>query len=210
MKAEHRKELKTNALAETLGQAMQGLKEGPSRNTLFVLFVAVVIGALIAAWFYWSSSSQAANSAQWLKWDSLAGPRQLEHYADESDLQGSMQARIARFQIARLNLVDGLQKLGSNRAEAYKNLHKAADLYEKLATESSDTPVLQQEALMSAAKAYESLGELVKAKSYYQNLAQTFPSSVQGQSAQKQLERLTNDAANLQELGVQLNPPGAP
>ena len=35
MKAEHRKELETNVLAQQLGKAYEGLKQGPSRTTLF-------------------------------------------------------------------------------------------------------------------------------------------------------------------------------
>jgi hypothetical protein len=212
MKAEHRKELQTNVLADKLGHAIQGLKEGPSRNTVLVGALVALVVLLIVTWYYFSSSAQAGNSARWLQWDSLADPRQLETFADDKEIQGSMQGRAAQFQIARLNLIEGLQRFGSNRGDAAKTIRKAADLYEKLEKDSRDTPLLQQEALMGAARAFESLGELDKAKSYYEKLTQTYPATALGKSAQKQLDRLGSEAVSkdLRDLAAELNPSAAP
>ena len=37
MKAEHRKELETNILAQQLSRVFEGLKQGPSRTTLLYI-----------------------------------------------------------------------------------------------------------------------------------------------------------------------------
>ncbi len=58
MKAEHRKELMTNSLAHRLGDAFQGMKEGPSRGTILVLVAVGVIVILVFVWRYFSSSTR--------------------------------------------------------------------------------------------------------------------------------------------------------
>ena len=65
MKAEHRKELQTNVLADRLGKAIQGIKEGPSRGTMLFVGVVALAGLLIFVWWYFWSTSQAAESARW-------------------------------------------------------------------------------------------------------------------------------------------------
>src|SRR5439155_21112793 len=99
--------------------------------------------------------------------------------------------RAARCQQARFILQQGLQfqfALGGGREDALRNLEEARTLYRQLATESQDSPVLAQEALMGAATAEEALigtplpdnaegerGTLDHAIDDYQKLADTYP-----------------------------------
>jgi tetratricopeptide (TPR) repeat protein len=200
MKAEHRKELQTNVLADRLGKAIQGIKEGPSRGTMLFVGVVALAGLLIFIWWYFWSTSQAADSARWAAWDGLTTPAALDSFAQNKENQGTTQGRVARFQIARLSLLAGLRELGSSRAAALENIRKAARIYEELAGESSDSPLLLQEALLGAGKANEGLGEVDKAKGYYKKLADTHPDSPFGKDARAQLERLEKDAKDVQEL----------
>lgn len=203
MKAEHRKELQTNVLADHLGKAIQGIKDGPSRGTMIFVGVVALAGLLIFVWWYFWSTSQAADSARWTTWDGLTTPAALDSFAQNKDNQNTTQGRVARFQIARLSLRAGLRELGSARAAALENIRKAAQTYEALANESSELPLLQQEALLGAGKANEALGEVEKAKGYYKKLADSHPDSPFGKDARAQLERLEKDGKEVQELAAE-------
>jgi tetratricopeptide (TPR) repeat protein len=209
MKAEHRKELQTNVLADRLGKAIQGIKEGPSRGTMLLVGGAALVGLLAFIWWYFWSTSQAADSARWAQWDGLLTPPALESFAQNKEIQGTAQGRVARFQLARLNLQTGLRELGSARAAALENLRKAAQRYEELANETSDSPLLLQEALLGAGKANESLGNVDKAKAFYQKLANDHPNSPFARDGKAQLERLEKDGKDLQELANEYKPAGS-
>jgi tetratricopeptide (TPR) repeat protein len=214
MKAEHRKELMTNTLANRLGEAVQTMKEGPSRGTIFVLAAVGVIVILALVWRYLATSGEESDSAQWLKWDSLATPEQLKAFVENKEIEGQAQGRLARLEEARRSLHEGLRQLGNagTRKKALEELKGAAGLYDKLAQECADKPLLHQQVLMGAAKANESLGEVEQARKYYQQLQDKYGKSVFGQEAAEQIQRL--DAAekngDFKALRDELNKPPAP
>src|SRR6516165_7170596 len=107
MKAEHRKELMTNSLAMRVNEAIQGMKEGPSRGTVLFLIAAGLVVILILAWRYFATSAEESDSARWLRWDSLTSPEQLKNFADDKDVQGHVQGRLARLEEASRNLSGG-------------------------------------------------------------------------------------------------------
>jgi hypothetical protein len=202
MKAEHRKEAHTNPLAHTLSQAMQGLREGPSRGTVvFVVIVALAV-VLFFTWRYFAQSARESDSARWMQWDDLAAPDQAEQFLKEKDVEGSTQARLTNFLIARRSLLEGLQDLGTIgpvKPRAQENLRRAAQEYDKLADESADRPVLQQEALLGAGRAYEALGEYPTAEQKYQTLVEKFSDTARGRTAKQRLDQL-KDRANSRDL----------
>jgi tetratricopeptide (TPR) repeat protein len=208
MKAEHRKELRTNVLADTLGRAIQGVKRGPSRNTVLVGSLVLLAVALFGVWWYFSASAAENDSNRWVQLDSLATPEQLEKFTEDKDLQDSAQVRVANFMLARLKLSQGLRDLvGSLRSRALEDIRKAAQTYEKLAADSRTPALLQQEALLGAAKAYEALGELPTAKGFYQKLKDSHPDSTFGKDAARQLERLET-SKDLTEVVKEYGAPG--
>ncbi|HEY7156628.1 MAG TPA: hypothetical protein VH575_21850 [Gemmataceae bacterium] len=213
MKAEHRKELVTNTLANRLGEAIQGMKEGPSRSTVLFLVAIGLILLLILVWRYFSSSAEESASARWLQWDNLASPEQLKKFAENKEAQEHTPGRLARLAEARRALYDGLRNLGDTvgRAEALKNIRSAADLYGKLANELADKPLLHQQVLMGAAKAYESLGEIDQARNFYQQLAEKYAKTNLGEEASEQLKRLEAAEQNgdLKALREEYNSPPA-
>ena len=215
MKAEHRKELMTNTLANRLGEAVQSMKEGPSRGSLFVLAAIGLIVILALVWHYLASSGEESDSARWLKWDSVATPEQLKAFVESNKgADGQAQGRLARLEEARRSLHEGLRQLGNagTRKKALDELKEAAGLYEKLAEECADKPLLHQQALMGAAKANEGRGEAEQARKYYQQLHDKYGNSVFGQEAAEQIQRL--DAAekngDFKALREELNKPPAP
>src|SRR3954451_4835329 len=120
MKAEHRKELQTNVLASRLGQAYEGIKAGPSRNTLIFVGIAVLVVVLGATWYFLHQSSQRDNSALWREWSDAESPEQLEQFVRKSDVQSTPQGRLARFKLARFHLSEGIRAFGFQHKEASK------------------------------------------------------------------------------------------
>ena len=215
MKAEHRKELMTNTLVNRLGEAVHGMKDGPSRGTLFVLAGVALLIILALIWRYLATSGEEADSARWLKWDSVTTPEQLKAFVEnDKDVEGQPQSRLARLEEARRGLYEGLRQLGNagTRKKAQEDLKRAAGLYEKLAEEYADKPLLHQQALLGAAKAYESIGEADQARKYYQQLQNKYTNTMFGQDAAEQLQRL--DAAEKNDefkaLKDELNKPPSP
>src|ERR1700722_15661242 len=104
MKAEHRKELETNVLAQQLGKAYEGLKQGPSRSTVLWVGGAVAVVLIVFLFRYFMSSSEATASERWTKLDEVAFPEQLDSLLKESDFKDTPQGRLAEFKEARLNL----------------------------------------------------------------------------------------------------------
>src|SRR5262245_19582306 len=194
MKAEHRKELKTNALADSLGRALQNMKEGPSQRTLLWAGLIALVVVLFLVWRWVKSSSEESDSALWLRWDNLYTPTEVQKFADEA--RGTTQGRVARLQLARLHVRNGVLALGLSKSDGRQELEEGAKAYEALVEETHDLPMMQQEALLGAAKAYESLGDLNKARAHYERLARDFGNTPLGKDAAKQLERLKDEAAN--------------
>lgn len=200
MKAEHRKELETNVLADRLGKTLQSFKEGPSRSTMLWAAGLVAILVLVFVWTVVQTQSLNTSSDLWEQWYGLDSASGLESFA--KDHGNSVQGRLARFQMARLDLAGGIADLGTPalRSEALERVRKAAELYESLINESAGQPLLQQEALLNSGKAYETLEDTAKAKSSYQRLARDFPKSIAGKEAATCLERLEAGAADLEKL----------
>jgi len=233
MKAEQRKALQTNTLANTLGTLNQKFKEGVSRNTLIVVGAIVVVVLLVWTWRHFAARSQSLNAQLWLRWDRLGDPEGMEQVTKELakndqlpvssserkelvDLTrledftkknpGTLQARMANFQRARLALYDGLRDLGmlSDRDRALKSLETAADTYQKLINESSDVPLLYQEALLNCGKAYESLGKINDAMGFYKRLQDQYPKSEYGKTAKNELDRLNDNKKDVEDLAKDL------
>jgi hypothetical protein len=207
-----RKELERNALVTQLNRAYEGIKQGPSRST--VLFLTFVVGALLLfgvfRWFWVSSQASASN--RWLQLDEVLFAEQLETLLKEKDLDNTPQHRLARFKEARLQLSQGLRRLGdiSYRKESRQQIEEAAKTYDELAQTVGRVPLLHQEALWGAAKGYESLGgseNIDEAKKRYQRLAREYPTTALGKDAKKQVDRLDLESTqqNLRELNKEFS-----
>jgi hypothetical protein len=202
MKAEERKHLTTNSLAESLGHLIEKAKQGPSRRTLIIGGVIALAVILFFTWRYFSRSAEENSSARTVGTLTLMDPDQLqptlnkltedkaqpregenpqdfltaarfEAFIKDKANEGTSQARLMRFQLARKRLEWGTRDLGAPRSRdvARDNLTRSAEEYEKLVTEASDSPHLVQEALLNAGKARESLGEYDRAKAHYEALS---------------------------------------
>ncbi len=218
MKAEHRHELQRNTLAEGMKRLVEGMKSNPRpTSTLIWVFVLVGLG-IFAVWQYMASASQSRNVALWTQIDAAThDPREglgpLESIGRQYG--NTLPGRTARFQVARLQFQRGQADLTSRRnEEAAKTLQEARDLYRRLTDECADAPLLAQEAMMSVAKADESLAgidtpgapekDLKQALQEYQRLAKAYPKGDLGQEAGRRAKELEDNLADVTKFYQQL------
>jgi tetratricopeptide (TPR) repeat protein len=178
MKAEQRKELVTNSLAKNITKALKGLKEGPSRNTVLFLVIIALVLVLVFTWRYFAQAARDTDSNRWVEWDNLTLRDQLATYLENRDLQSTMQGRLGRLLSARLALSEGVENIGrpgEEKRRAIQHLEAAASEYDKLVGELKDQPLLEQEALLNAGRAYEAQAKWSEARNYYEQLVKKYP-----------------------------------
>jgi hypothetical protein len=206
MKTEHRKELKTNALADTIGKFIKGQWKAPSSTTLVVGLFALLLVALVVAWFVYASVAGASRAALWAKLDSATNVDDLAELAAKNP--GTIPARVATLEQARTLLRQGVEQLCDadprKREDAPKLLAQAGDLYDKLAREGLDNPLLQHEALLGSAKAKESQGKIDEAIEDYKKLAK-LGQTVFTREADDQAKYLEDHKAELKDFYAKLD-----
>jgi hypothetical protein len=225
MKAEHRKELHTNVLADRMGRLVQGMKAGPRSTSMGVWIIGVIIVGVAVAW-YFAKGSMADQSKAWVDLSNANDSSTLKGIALRNS--GTLPGRTARFQQARLLLRQGLQQVyGITRVEALIHMEEAAKLYGELVAECSGHALLQQEALMGAAKAEEARligiskqeepekfeAQYNRALDLYQRLARDYPKSYLGEAAAKHAREMTDEREKVTEFYADLSkrtkPPAA-
>ena len=191
-------------LAHQLKGALEGIKHGPSRNTVYVI-VGVAAVLLIGGLFrYFYLSSQSVTSERWVKFDEVVFPQQLDELTQDAGFKDSPQGRLLQFKQARQKLAQGLSNLGATPVEGKEDIVKGTELYEFLASSVGRIPLLHQEALWGSAKGNEALGNFEKARSFYESLVKEYSTSALGKDAAKQLTRLEKDQKDAAELAKML------
>lgn len=199
MKAEHRKELQTNVLADSLGRLAHRVKTKPRRST--VLWVVAAVAIVVVLFFVNHLRKVAAinNSELWSKLED--GHRKyiddlVKNYGEKTA------GKAARFQHAWLaSWTIGVKLLGGDSHQAYNNLIFAKKMYATLAEECQNDPVLEPEALYHQAAIEETLAaydreHLKKAQELYAALANhpKYQDSAYGQMAKERAKLLDRDA----------------
>jgi hypothetical protein len=204
MKAEERKHLKENELAERMRRYWQAIASGSTTNT--IIWGVILVGlALVIGWRYYSDATARTRSAQWSAIEQAFSPEQLEQIIKEN--QGTIAARTAKFHLNRYRMDDALAGVAAptsaDRLKAVDNLIEVRNRYTDLARESKDEPELVQESLMGVAKSEEVLsgipkadnpseprGSLAEALKGYEDLAKRYPESYLGKQAAKRAAEL--------------------
>jgi hypothetical protein len=197
MKAEQRKELETNALADRMGHMVQRVKTQPRRAALYwVLGVAAIFIALFVV-FRWYQTSRVDNSRRWV--DLEIGARDMLG-ALTKDAPETNQGKAARFQQAWFFYWElGIKRLGvGDGDEAIKALNAAASAYKKLAEECADDPVWESEAMYGLAvieetRAVQDKEHLKEAKTRYEELVTKYKDSARGKLAGEWLRNYDDD-----------------
>src|SRR5262249_39100901 len=103
MKAEHRKELQTNALADRLGRMLQGMKSRPQAAPVIFWVVAglLVVGIVGTIWYLRARSSTRYSQAL-AAVDDTTDLEELQKIA--ADNKHSLPGRLALLKIARTHM----------------------------------------------------------------------------------------------------------
>lgn len=213
MKAEHRKELQTNELADSVGKLIQAVRTGPSRSTLWLLGGVVLAILTFVGIRHLVRSNQQQASAAWVRADeanrklSQASDlgqvdKILEELAATPEGQQTLADRTVQFTRARTLLRLGLERMYAEleRDKARAHIEQAEKLYAELAAQTGSQPILHQEALMGRAKALESLGRVDDALPVYEQLAKRYPNSARGKAAEERAKYLQDHLEQVQQF----------
>jgi hypothetical protein len=191
MKAEHRKELQTNTLADNLGRLIEGLKHIGRRTFLLILLVTVAVLAFIV-WRVISEGNKTTLSYHYYLFDNGNRQLMLELVKDDPN---SGPGKAARFQLAWIDLWElGIKPLATEPMRAQLYLSEARDVYSQLAKDCTNDPSLASEANYALALIEESLvsleqkvakrvEQLDKAVSVYKSVSSDSPGTAHGKLA---------------------------
>jgi len=210
MKAEHRKELETNILADRMGHLIQRMKHRPQRRVyLYVIAgLIVLVGLFIFYNMRKTSSAEASERWRWLE-------DGFRPYIDKlkADYKETNEGKAARFQYAWLAGWDeGLALLGAQPVQAFADLEVAESYYRGLREDCAGDPVWEPEALYALAVIEETRAlrakdrdkHLDRAKSLYRELSEKHKDSAHGRSAKKRAELLEKKSKEIAEFYADL------
>lgn len=194
MKAEHRKELETNALADRVGRAVEGMKQAPQKKTLLLLLLG---GAVLVVVFFVYRKGQlqvVENAQRWMEFEDGAGVL-IQRIAEADPSSYAAKAGLYEFRYSDLRQM--LRLLATNPKQALDNLDILKKQYEELAKVCKDDKVLLPEALFAQAVIEET--RILKnddnwkaALAAYKEVADSHPESAYGKIARKRVEILDN------------------
>ena len=119
MKAEHRKELETNSLAEGMGKLIQKVKKPKDRSLVLYLVAAVAVVGVLWVVVMVRGRRVEQGAEHWLYLDNGGQAFLRELLKDRDTTQG----KAARFQTAWITLwEDGIKSLGSEPVSSLRNL----------------------------------------------------------------------------------------
>jgi len=193
MKAEQRKELETNALADRMGHLVQRMKTQQRRTALYYVVGAVALFAVMYIGFRWYASTKEAASQGWFNLH-IGSKSFIDNLAEHPDTSGTNPGKGALFQYAWFRYWDlGVQLLGTDGDQAVKHLAEAGLIYDELAKQCENDPLWEPEAMYGRAAveetlAVQNLDHIEVAKKRYEELAKKYPDSARGELAKQWVE----------------------
>jgi len=203
MKAEQRKELETNVLADKMGRVVQRVKTSPRRTVTFYIVIGVAVVLAIGFSYRWYRQSAESAAEQWVRFDDGAGPY-ISSLASK-ELADTPAGKAARFQLAWIRYWEiGIKRLGVDPVGPLKEIDNAAEEYKKLAVDCKDDPVFEPQALLGVAvcveaKALQDRTRLEAAANLYDALAkhEKYKDTAEGKFAQGRLEQLRDKSGKI-------------
>jgi tetratricopeptide (TPR) repeat protein len=177
MKGERRHELERNELADWLAKVFEVIKPFQYAILGAVLLVAVV-AVLYTFWIGRASGEQVAawdvfHRAVWDLSQGNPSPTDFEAIVDEAivdDYPDTDVALWARVMAADLHLAIGCDRLFHDKGLANQELREAVDHYLAILGSDRSSAELRRRATFGLARAYESQGNLEKAKEHYEEV----------------------------------------
>jgi hypothetical protein len=193
MKAEQRKELETNALADRMGHLVQRMKTQPRRTATYWVLGGVVVFVVVFFAVRSFQLGRTESSHNWVVIDMGSRLAMTQEYPGTDALMQasaeSNQGKTARFQRAWIIYWEaGVKLLGVDPDGAIKALEESRSNYAKLAEDCADDPYWEQEAMYALAVIDETLAvqnrdSLDRARDRYEELAKKHEKSARGQLA---------------------------
>jgi len=207
MKAEHRKELQTNSLADYLGRTVRNIRGGTGLSWTKVLLVLAAVLAVLAVLWYFRNRGRE-NAELWLKLDANTETKLQEIAKDYKDTK---QGQAARFSLANLYLWHGIRMLGEptkmftgldyvqQSMRFYKDLEEdlkdTKDDLDRLAEAKYGYAVATECLAVIDLKGLEGGKMLDDAKKLYEDLARgPLAKTAYGIMAQRRFDQLSNPA----------------
>lgn len=194
MKAEHRKELETNELADRMGRMLQGAKKG-SRSSFYWFLAALAVVVLVFLYSRYRTKQTEQAAFNWFLLEDGSGEAydRLRESAGKSNA-----AKAMRFQMAWQRLWgDGIKRLHQFK-NAKDSIEAAEADYKKLAEESRGDPTFLAEALYGLAvveetKAIDNIDNLTIAVNKYKEVVKANKDSAFAERAKARLAVLEDE-----------------
>jgi hypothetical protein len=210
MKAEHRKELETNILADRMGHLIQRMKHRPQRRVFLYVIAGLIVAVGLFVFYNMRQSAASEESERW-RWVEDG----FRPYIDKlkADYKETNQGKAARFHYAWLAAWDeGLTWIGADPLKAFHDLDVAESYYRGLKEDCAGDPVWEPEALYALAvieearalRAKDRSAHLDRAKGMYRRLADEFKDSAHGRSARKRAKLLEEKTKEIAEFYADL------
>ena len=191
MKAEHRKELETNILADRMGRAIQSMKQRPDKRLIF--WGLLVLAVLVIGWFFFRKSQLTRDESS-RDWRQFA----LNEFEPRGLKSENNTSKAVLFQNAWIYLWDyGINKIGTKPNESLALLDRLENTYEELSRMAKDDPIYLPEALYALAvieetRAIRNRDKLNSALERFKTVADKHKDTAFGKMAQDRIEILEN------------------
>lgn len=187
MKAGHRKELQTNVLADRMGKMLQGAKT--TSGIVWVLLAVVLLGVI---GYFWYTRQAAQNLAtQWKNfWDD-------RERVDERELaknyKGTVIERVIKLRRAEQLERQAYADFSRIPDQAVKTFKEASQLFEEVSNDPGKSDDLAVKGLLGAAKCEEWLGDLKRARHFYNEVKRRYADHPLAAHADDNARRLDGD-----------------
>ncbi len=197
MKSERRHELQTNTLADWVGHQVEVVK--PHLGLVITVLVAAV--AIFFAWMYFKAWNTSQTTAAWTDFYKAAEQSEPAALVEVAKKHAGEPASLWAVLLASdVQLADGSQKSFTDRKEAEKLLKQAIQGYEAILKDGRDA-LLRRRAIFGLGEAHETLfavtadkQDLEAALANYQKVAQQWPDTVLGRSAERKAAELATES----------------
>ncbi|QDU59745.1 Immunoglobulin G-binding protein A precursor [Planctomycetes bacterium Pan216] len=189
MKSEERHQLQENELSAILYRYGIALRPYVPfvLGGLAVIFVVATIVTVMAR------SQQRTVDDAWDEFFAAEDAGQFEIVAER--YAGTPVVAYAKLRVADFEYEEGLSQLFGDRAAATSKLEDALSLYQGLAGLGSSHPEVARQAGFGIGMTYETLGDLEKAKSAYEQVVSRYPGSEEAFLSGMRLERIETPTA---------------
>ncbi|MCL4207101.1 MAG: hypothetical protein KJ000_31860 [Pirellulaceae bacterium] len=191
MKSQHRHELQTNELADTLGVYMQRIQPYARQIGLGILAVLV----LVVVGIYANNQRLARAGAGWSDYFQAFAQRDPKALGEVARLHSGNPAALWAEQAAGdILLATGAGQMFSDRDEAETSLRSAEKHYKAVEQAAARQPMLLNRARYGLAQTYETLAEIEKARGYYEKVFQAEGNSSLGRDAKGRFDDLSQNS----------------